>query len=476
MFTKRIIARPGVRSLIPAAFLAGAFAIASLPSQASAQATGAVTTFHNFSAADGTGATFGLLKASDGNFYGTTDSGGNSGKGTVYKVTPDGTFSVLHSFVNDSTTNVLEGSSPTVLIQGADGNLYGLCGGGGVNPVTVAGGGTFYRLGLDGTFTKLYDFDTGTANSDVFPVALVQGGDGNFYGLTRVGGASGVNEGTYFRLSPDGKTFTELFAFKGSNNGLGYAPAAQLLVGKDGNFYGTTTTSGGDGSGTSGSGTIFKATTSGAITMLYPFVKNTDPSGVTAPLIQGTDGAFYGVSTTGGSVQFGNIFRYGPDGSFSILHEFTDPQVDGVEPRGALVQGSDGNFYGSVNTGFAADPASLMLGPGGYFQITSSGNYTLLSKLATTGTGPFGPFGSLVEYKPGVFLGVTAGGPGGNGVLAQLTVTGSSLPSSFFTGQTALANGVYYLQFASGNPFGYYSFLSDPHYIFHQDLGFRVHL
>lgn len=244
-----------------------------------------------------------------------------------------------------------------------------------------------FPLTLSGTFTKLHDFDSGDGTPPAFLYALVQGSDGNFYGLSRDGGSTDLNEGTFFRISPDGNTVTELFAFH-SGNGPGYSPQAQLLVGNDGNFYGLTSSGGATG-GAGANGTIFMATEAGAVTPLHLFTGSTAPRNHTYPLMQGTDGNLYGVSANGGQHDFGTIYRYNlSDGSFTVLHEFQDPTIDGSSPFCTLVQGSDGNFYGSTGEGFPPDPASLDLGNGSYFQLTPAGGFTTIAKTDGADEGP----------------------------------------------------------------------------------------
>ena len=171
----------------------------------------------------------GLVQGSDGNFYGTTEQGGVNGPdpGTVFKITPSGTLTTLHSFV------FIDGWHPrAALVQGSDGNFYG---------TTVEGGqyefGTVFKITPSGTLTNLYSF----AGSDgANPRGLVQGSDGNFYGTTFSG------PGTVFKITPSG-TLTTLYSFAGSD---GANPDAGLVQGSDGNYYGTTYYGGANNVGT----------------------------------------------------------------------------------------------------------------------------------------------------------------------------------------------------------------------------------
>jgi uncharacterized repeat protein (TIGR03803 family) len=164
-------------------------------------------TFTNLVTFVGTNGSFpsaALAQGNDGNFYGTTQNGGQQGQGTVFQMTPDGT---LHTFVSFNGTN---GGNPyAVLLQGADGDLYGTTEGGGTN----GGYGTVFRMTTNGTLTSLFSF-AGTNGAQ--PTAgLVQGSDGSFYGTTRRGGASG-NWGTVFKITTDG-ALTNLVSFDGTN-------------------------------------------------------------------------------------------------------------------------------------------------------------------------------------------------------------------------------------------------------------------
>ncbi len=166
-----------------------------------------------------------LLQAIDGNFYGTTASGGASDVGTLFRMTPAGTVTVLHEFTGGTSV----GANPVAsLIQATDGNLYG---------TTVFGGssnsGTLFQLMLDGTVTILYAF-TG-ADDGANPVAsLIQATDGNFYGTTYSAGSASL--GTVFQMTLCG-IVTTLHAFTGTE---GAGPSAALLEAMDGNLYGTT--------------------------------------------------------------------------------------------------------------------------------------------------------------------------------------------------------------------------------------------
>jgi uncharacterized repeat protein (TIGR03803 family) len=284
----------------------------------------------------------GLLQGSDGNIYGTTANGGSSGRGTVFRITPSGTESVLYSFPAGA-------SDPyTGLIQGSDGNFYGTTGAGGNSD-----DGTVFKMTPGGTETVLHVFPKTGSDGQTPYAGLIQGSDGNLYGTTYFGGASGL--GTVFKVTPSG-TETILHSFSGGSDGE--HPYAGLIQGSDGNFYGTTYQG-----GISGYGTVFKLTPSGTETVVYTFAGgSSDGASPEAGLIQGGDGSLYGNTLQGGAGNFGTVFKISPIGTETILHAFAGSS-DGANPSANLVQGSDGNLYGTADSGGAK-------GYGTFFKVT----------------------------------------------------------------------------------------------------------
>jgi uncharacterized repeat protein (TIGR03803 family) len=178
----------------------------------------------------------------------------------------------------------------------------------------------------------------------------VQGGDGNFYGTTSQGGTN--NDGIIFRISPGG-VYTNLYSFAGAPTDGG-APYAGLVLGRDGNFYGTTA---GGGTNIYG-GTVFRFNpNTSSETLLYSFDSYPDGNTPQAALVQGSDGNFYGTTAEGGTnlnSYDGTIFRISPGGSYTNFHTFVGYPSDGQNPP-ALVQGSDGNYYGTTLYGGSED-------------------------------------------------------------------------------------------------------------------------
>lgn len=316
--------------------------------------TGQETILHLFgeTPADGTGPTA-LIQGNDGNFYGTTGEGGVGGLGTVFMLTPDGAETILYSFAGGS-----DGAGPVGLIQGSDGNFYGTTSGGGVNDL-----GTVFKLTPKGVETVLYSFGgipQGAPEGDgAYPVGqLVQGSDGNFYGVTMQGGVyisntNGDEGGTVFKITPEGIE-TILYRFSGPD---GQYPSAGLILGSDGNLYGTT------GEGPASLGAVFEITPEGVETTVHAF-SGSDGMAPEAGLIQAADGNFYGTTSSGGAKEAGTLFQLTPAGDFATLLSFTDSSAG---PATNLVQGTDGNLYGTTYQGGAHDLGS-------FFKLIFSGD------------------------------------------------------------------------------------------------------
>ena len=226
------------------------------------------------------------IQAADGNLYGTTEIGGTGHAGTVYRITPSGTFTTLYSFDNT------HGAQPIgPLLQADDGNFYG---------TTVSGGpanaGTVFKITPTGKLTMLHEFD-GTDGFDPSSL-LVQGRDGSLYGTAYSGGAQGT--GTIFKINRQGK-FSVLYNFNGSSDGGN--PYAGLVSGSDGNFYGVNSYNGNPAN----QGTIFRITPRGSFSVLHTFDGKTGAT-PEATLFQHTNGALYGDATFGGAFNDGTFY------------------------------------------------------------------------------------------------------------------------------------------------------------------------
>jgi uncharacterized repeat protein (TIGR03803 family) len=333
-----------------------------------------------------------LLLGTDGNFYGMTYDGGDTNQGTVFKITSAGVETVLYSFGSSGS----DGQYPYAnLVQGTDGNFYGMTYSGGAN-----GYGTVFKITPAGAETVLYSFAAGSDGANPYG-SLVQGSDGNFYGTTERGGTNNV--GIAFKITPAGAE-TVLWSF--GNGSDGYYPYASLIQGSDGNFYGTTSNG-----GTNGDGTVFKITPAGAETVLWTFGNGTDGTSPYGSLVKGSDGNFYGMTAEGGTYGLGTAFKITPAGAETVLWTFGNG-TDGSYPYGSLVQGSDGNFYGMTYEGGANSAGTIV-------EITPSGTETVLWSFGAGSDGTY-PLGNLIFGPDGALYGLTyEGGADSDGAVIQ---------------------------------------------------------
>jgi len=306
------------------------------------------------------------------------------------------------------------GSSPTAsLIQGTDGNLYGttLSGGGGSSCFVGGGCGTIFKITPAGTLTTLYNFCSQSGCTDgIFPYGgLVQGTDGNFYGTASNGGDGW---GTVFKITPDG-TLTTLHVFELFE---GATPKGTLVQAKDGNFYGTTVEG-----GANFEGSVFVMMPDGTLTTLSSLGAEDNGGAPYAGLVQGTDGNFYGTGSRGGNGN-GMVFTVTATGTFTMLYSFCAQSgcPDGMSPFAGLVQGADGNFYGATNSGGNFNACSLEQGCGTIFKIAADG--TLITLHAFDSTDGFNPQGTLALGSDENFYGTTHDG-GANNFGTVFTVT-----------------------------------------------------
>jgi uncharacterized repeat protein (TIGR03803 family) len=391
---------------------------------------------HTFDGTDGSDLFADLVQGTNGKLYGTTFGGGKitpycnfndgAGCGTVFRMTAGGKLTSLYTFCSQGGDGCTDGVNPDAgLIQGTDGNFYGTTSHGGTGYDNE--GGTVFSITPSGKLTTLYSFCsqggkdcTDGANPEA---ALVQGDDGDLYGTTHDGGGNtACNCGTIFKTTPSGK-LTTLHSFcshyKDGYCEDGLYPGAGLVQGMDGKFYGTTE----QGGVNSNAGTIFSITPSGVLTTLYSFddscTNGCEPRG---GLVQGTDGNFYG--TTGGTV-----FKTSPSGKLTTLYTFCPadsterPCPQGADPVAALVQGTDGNFYGTTEHG-GNDNGGCGTGCGTIFQITPSGKLTSLYDFCSQTKCADGelPMAGLVQDTSGTFYGTAIGGTFGYGVVYSLSM------------------------------------------------------
>ncbi|MEO5713039.1 MAG: choice-of-anchor tandem repeat GloVer-containing protein [Luteolibacter sp.] len=343
--------------------------------------SGAFTVLHEFDGGtDGGFPVSRLLKASDGNFYGTTSGGGAQGLGTFYKVTPAGSVTTLVSWNNDAVGWVPNGD----IVQANDGNFYGTN-----RSVNVSGHedtGAIFRISPSGVATAVASLASLPAMDFCLPDGLMQASDGNFYGTTYYGGSKG--RGTIYKVTPAG-VITFLVEFGPGENDR---PAGSLTEGADGCLYGTSH----DG-GTGGGGTIFKITTSGILTTLVNMeIATSGPSNPWAGLAKGPDGTFYGTSETGGAFGRGTLFKLGNNGAISTLATFYGDENHA--PHSALLQTRDGSFYGTTSYGGYTAPYTVFkMSPGGTISTVADLPYD------SNSTDSYRP--AFVEGKAGIIFG-----------------------------------------------------------------------
>jgi uncharacterized repeat protein (TIGR03803 family) len=314
---------------------------------------GTETVLHAFAGADGAGPDAGLLMDKAGDLYSTTSEGGGAGCyggngcGIVFELAPDGTETVLHAFTGADGANPYAG-----VIRDKAGNLYGTTWEGGACDEQY-GCGTAFKLSTDGIETVLYEFTDG--NDGGYPFGgLIKDKEGNLFGTTESGGSGtgcpgSVGCGTVFKLARNGAE-TVLYAFNGGSDGL--EPLAGLIMDKAGNLFGTTAYGGGTGCGGAGCGTVFKLAPNGAESVLHAFV-GSDGANPFAGLIMDEKGNLYGTTYSGGAAGDGTVFKLKPDGTETVLHFFAG--WDGAVPGAALLMDKKGNLYGTTEYGGTND-------------------------------------------------------------------------------------------------------------------------
>jgi uncharacterized repeat protein (TIGR03803 family) len=372
-------------------------------------------TLANFDGTDGSQATGVLVQGADGGLYGTASVGGgtkcinDATCGIVYKFTPDGNLITLHSFCLNSFPTCPDGAIPQGLVQATDGNFYG----------TTSLGGT----------------GVGSTNN-------VCGNESTTYGC-----------GTVFRITPAGK-LTTIYNFCVQPNCIdGAYPGGALVQAANGKLYGTTSAGGVSSSGHYGNGTVFEITTEGKLTTLHRFV-GSDGS-YPSMLMQAIDGAFYGTTYNGGAygepALSGTVFKLTPEGTLTTLYSFCGQVrcLDGSDPN-SLIQAIDGNFYGTT-----LDNGAYLSGT--IFEITPQGKLTTLHTFCSVqpncldGAIPL----SLVQATDENFYGTTrSNGVNGFGTVFEITAEGTLTTFHSFDNFDGALPGAGLLQATNGNFYG----------------------
>jgi len=359
-----------------------------------------LVTLHALSSADGSRA-HELVLASDGNFYGTTIFGGANDLGTVFRMSPEGTFTVVADFDGNNGAIPLGG-----LTIGKDGNLYGTTYRGGTSD-----SGTFFQIQPGGPLVTLSSFDPSTGLSH--PNSTMRTGlDQSLYGTTE--------GGMTFQASFDG-TLTP-WAFVGGD-------PQSLIMGNDGKFYGTTLSG-----GPNHAGDIFRLWWPGAsLDEPHAFTSETQIYG---RLLQGSDGNLYGTINSFGGACCGAVFSLEKDGAYRFRIIATFDGTNGSYPQSGLVEGPDGSFYGTTASGGANNDGTI-------FRVTPDGQLTTLVSFERASTGSWLAFDLALENDGHLYGSTLLGGQYDNGTIFRAdAVTVSAAPNvTFEASPTTIALG-----------------------------------
>jgi len=395
-----------------------------------------ITTLYSFTGGggvagsiDGASPNGSLVQGSDGSLYGTTSQGGAGvgtcstvGCGTVFKITLSGEETVLHSF----GVTAGDGSSPvTGLVLGSDGNFYGPTPYG-TDTITP----TLYQITATGAESVIYRFPL-VEGVDDFPMVsgVIQAHDGLLYGADYESPADGASRYVIYGITTTG---TRVFT---ADIGPDLSRQTLLVQTSDGSLYGTTNLG-----GAYGMGSVFQAKP--AVKTVYSFGGvSGDATEPGSPMIQGSDGNLYGTSATGGRPSAtcpkgcGTVFRVTLSGVETVLYSFGSTSVDGQGPSGALVEASDGNFYGTTASGgskasggsgaasCAANVNSGYSGCGTIYKITPTGIATVLYSFGSAPGDGAVPTGALLQASDGNLYGTTsAGGAQNQGTVFKLAL------------------------------------------------------
>jgi len=388
--------------------LAGSLSMGLLALPARAASEVVVHSFQG-SPNDGANPQAGLIDVG-GTLYGTTNSGGAHGSGTVFKVTTAGVVTMLHSFGHGH-----DGAYPQAGLINVEGTLYGTTSSGGAH-----GSGTVFSITTGGVEAVLHSF--GHGHDGAYPQANLINVGGTLYGTTAEGGTGKCSNGesitgcgTVFKVTTAGVE-TALYSFRGGNDGAN--PLAGLIdVG--GTLYGTTVGGGTNGCGGGGCGTVFKVTTAGVEKVLHSFQGGTDGLEPKASLVN-VGGTLYGTTFYGGNGGpcCGTVFKITTAGAKTVLHSFQGGS-DGENPQTGLIN-VGGTLYGTTNIGGTGNCNGQDPGCGTVFKITTAGAETVLYSFLGGSDGE-NPQAGLINVG-GTLYGTTAnGGASGNGTVFKIT-------------------------------------------------------
>jgi len=361
------------------------------------------TTLYNFtSGPDGYWLTAGVIRDPAGNLYGTTQEGGSSGWGTVFKLNTARTKTVLHSFTGNP-----DGGMPhdAPMVRDNAGNLYGTTFYGGSNSSCDRGlgCGTVFKLDTAGNETVLYSF-TGGSDGCWPQQGLVRDKAGDLYGTTSSCGDYN-NDGTVFKLDSAGN-FTLLHSFTGGQADGASPNGGHLMMDKCGNLYGLAFYG-----GAYGRGVLYKLSKGGKFSVLHSFAGTIGKDGCWpyGSVVQDKAGSFYGTTGGCGSQDAGTIWKVSKNGKETILHNFAGGPSDGCSPLGGVAQDSRGNLYG-------ATAGCGVYGNGTLYKLSACGKLTVLHSFGR-GTGD-SPYGEVLRTCKGTLYGTTwLGGEYGYGTV-----------------------------------------------------------
>ncbi len=359
------------------------------------------TTLFTFDKINGYGPLAPLIQGTNGHFYGATPQGAANGGGAIFEMTPSGKLAGGYSFC--ALANCVDGRQTYApLVQAENGNFVGVTTEGGSACASSGGDGrcgTFFELTPTGALTTLYNFCSLSNCADGYspqtaPVEI----SGNFFGSVGLGGTNSA--GLIYELATDG-TFSIRYTFCSQTNCADGSNPGALVRGPNGNLYGTTVFG-----GTNRYGTIFEINPSGQLTTVYNFTGNGGDTGVSS-FLQANNGNFYGTTLNFDNGD-GEIFELSNTGQFTILYTFCgfNCQTQLADP-GAMIQASDGNFYGVASIGGANFN-------GGIFKMTPAGTVSTYLSFPTCNTNfscpsGFAP-GGLMQGTDGNFYGVMDAG------------------------------------------------------------------
>jgi uncharacterized repeat protein (TIGR03803 family) len=348
-----------------------------------------------------------------GNLYGTTSDGGASGAGVVFKVDTLGHETVLYTFTGGDDG----GSSDAGVTLDRYGNLFGTADGGG-----TAGLGVAFKVDQSGHETVLHTFTRGPEGDQPYSAGVILDPDGNLYGTTSFNGAGG--QGAVYKLDPSGNA-SVVYAFPGPHRGH-YPYNAGVILGSDGNLYGTTFYG-----GKHGVGTVYQLDRNGHESVLYTFDTFT-ATGFSQPtwgVTRDAAGNFYGTTFIGQAdvgYGYGVVYKVDTAGHASVLHNFTGG-ADGGDPYGGVILDAQRNSYGTASEGGESNNGVV-------FKIAPSGHETVLYSF-TGGADGASPYGSLLRDAAGNLYGTTfAGGTSGAGVVFKINSSGEETVLYSFTG------------------------------------------